>query len=66
MCAASLTSKLPLPQEMPMMDRNIAMADFVHDALILSYRFARTEEGRKAVRTGEFTRYWYVAFVNVR
>ncbi|KAG8991643.1 hypothetical protein FRB94_000915 [Tulasnella sp. JGI-2019a] len=60
MCAASLTSKLPLPQDLPWIGRSTALADFVHDALVLSYRFARTEEGRQAVRSGEFTRYWFL------
>lgn len=60
MCAATLTAKTPLPQDMPFAARKQAIADFVHDALVLSYRFAQTEEGRAAVMTGDVTRYWFV------
>ncbi|KAG8700245.1 hypothetical protein FRC09_006090 [Ceratobasidium sp. 395] len=35
------------------------LPDFVHDALILSTRMARTEAGAGSVRSGEFSRYWY-------
>ncbi|KAG8888779.1 hypothetical protein FRB98_006791 [Tulasnella sp. 332] len=65
MCAASLTSKLPLAQDMPWAGRNTALSDFVHDALVLSYRFGKTEEGKQAVRNGELTRYWfYILSIN--
>jgi len=58
-CASALSSKLPLPQDMPLVGRQAATADFLHDALLLSYRFALTEEGRQVVRSGDLTRYWF-------
>lgn len=58
MCASSLATKTPLPQDMPFLGRKKAIADFVHDALVLSHRFAQTDEGQMAVRTGDVTRYW--------
>ncbi|KAG8991644.1 hypothetical protein FRB93_002631 [Tulasnella sp. JGI-2019a] len=65
MCASTLNAKTPLPQDMPFLGRHKALADLVHDGLVLSYRFANTEEGRLAARTGDFTRYWfYVVSVN--
>lgn len=42
-----------------MTGRNIFLHEFLHDALLLSYRFARTEHGRQAIKSGDFTRYWF-------
>ncbi|KAG8888780.1 hypothetical protein FRB98_006792 [Tulasnella sp. 332] len=65
MCAATLNAKTPLPEDMPFLGRHKALADLVHDGLLLSYRFANTEEGRRAARTDDFTRYWfYVVSLN--
>ena len=51
LCAMSLMSKSPLPHDS---DFSQALLNhFTHDALLLSSRLARTEEGAKAVRGGE-------------
>ncbi|KAF8716570.1 hypothetical protein RHS02_09900, partial [Rhizoctonia solani] len=34
-------------------------ADFIHDALVLSTRMARSETGANSVKSEEFSRYWY-------
>ncbi|KAH7337158.1 hypothetical protein B0J17DRAFT_666475 [Rhizoctonia solani] len=55
--ASSLANKFPLPHDI----QGLAdwQADFIHDALVLSTRMARTETGANSVRSGEFSRYWY-------
>ncbi|KAF8585693.1 hypothetical protein K439DRAFT_1660110 [Ramaria rubella] len=56
--ASSLQSKAPLPQVTPLsMLSNKDRADFIHDCLVLSARFAKTEEGRRSIRSREFMRY---------
>ncbi|KAG8908778.1 hypothetical protein FRB99_003016 [Tulasnella sp. 403] len=57
--AASLASKQPLPSDVPRIEWANMLPDFLHDALVLSHRFAQTPEGQDAVRKGEFTRYWF-------
>ncbi|KAG8719517.1 hypothetical protein FRC08_002644 [Ceratobasidium sp. 394] len=55
--ASSLANKFPLPHDI---QGTVDMVpDFVHDALVLSTRMARTEAGAGSVRSGEFSRYWY-------
>jgi len=44
---------------LPHTGRNAFLSEFLHDALVLSYRFAKTEEGRRAIKSGDFTRYWF-------
>jgi len=61
LCAASMASKLPLPLEIPKPGKLVS--DLVHDALLLSSRFAKTEEGKEAVRSGDFARYWFFLLV---
>ncbi|CAE6476603.1 unnamed protein product [Rhizoctonia solani] len=55
--ASSLANKFPLPHDI----QGVSdwQADFIHDALVLSTRMARTETGANSVRSGEFSRYWY-------
>ncbi|CAE6534018.1 unnamed protein product [Rhizoctonia solani] len=55
--ASSLANKFPLPHDI----QGVAdwQADFIHDALVLSTRMARTETGANSVRSGDFSRYWY-------
>ncbi|KAG8699563.1 hypothetical protein FRC09_006546, partial [Ceratobasidium sp. 395] len=55
--ASSLANKFPLPHDIQ--GTVDMLPDFVHDALILSTRMARTEAGARSVRSGEFSRYWY-------
>ncbi|KAG8699562.1 hypothetical protein FRC09_006545 [Ceratobasidium sp. 395] len=55
--ASSLANKFPLPHDIQ--GTVDMLPDFVHDALILSTRMARTEAGAGSVRSGEFSRYWY-------
>ncbi|GAA5972386.1 hypothetical protein JCM11641_002434 [Rhodosporidiobolus odoratus] len=55
--ATSLSTKQPLPSELPSMvstTRNIQ-----HDAIVLSHRLAQTEEGRKIVNSQVYLRYWH-------
>ncbi|KAF8600286.1 hypothetical protein BDV93DRAFT_476704 [Ceratobasidium sp. AG-I] len=55
--ASSLSNKFPLPHDI---EGTVDMLpDFLHDALVLSTRIARTEAGAANVRSGEFSRYWY-------
>ncbi|KAH8929027.1 hypothetical protein BT69DRAFT_1276681 [Atractiella rhizophila] len=53
----SLTSKIPLPSELPKTKE--VLPAFIHDALVLSSRIAKTDEGKELVRSEEFTRYWF-------
>ncbi|QRV92200.1 fusaric acid resistance-like protein [Ceratobasidium sp. AG-Ba] len=55
--ASSLANKFPLPHDIQ--GTVDMLPDFVHDALVLSTRMARTEMGAGSVRGGEFSRYWY-------
>ncbi|KAF8591763.1 hypothetical protein K439DRAFT_1326105 [Ramaria rubella] len=56
--ASSLQSKAPLPHVTPLsMMSDKDRADFIHDCLVLSARFAETEEGRRSIRSREFMRY---------
>ncbi|KAG8934607.1 hypothetical protein FRC01_001708 [Tulasnella sp. 417] len=57
--AASLATKMPLSSDIPRHEWNTFLPDFLHDALVLSHRFAKTPGGQKAVQCGEFTRYWF-------
>ncbi|CAE6445071.1 unnamed protein product [Rhizoctonia solani] len=56
--ASSLANKFPLPHDVQGLLADW-QADFIHDALVLSTRMARTETGANSVRSGEFSRYWY-------
>lgn len=56
LCAASLSSKTPLPQENK--PGQIEIGYMLHDALLQSQRFAETPEGKASINSGEFTRYW--------
>ncbi|KAG8964460.1 hypothetical protein FRC03_001776 [Tulasnella sp. 419] len=61
LCAASLSSKLPLPHDLPRAETASIIPDFIHDALVLSHRFAMTPEGQRSIHeNGEFLRYWQV------
>jgi hypothetical protein len=51
-CAMSLMSKSPLPHDSVLAQH--VMNHFVHDALLLSSRLARTKEGAKAVKGGTY------------
>ncbi|CAE6373431.1 unnamed protein product [Rhizoctonia solani] len=55
--ASSLANKFPLPHDI----QGVTdwQADFIHDALVLSTRMARSETGANRVRSEEFSRYWY-------
>ncbi|KAL5632771.1 hypothetical protein ACGC1H_005649 [Rhizoctonia solani] len=55
--ASSLANKFPLPHDI----QGVTdwQADFIHDALVLSTRMARTETGANSVRSDNFSRYWY-------
>ncbi|CUA67618.1 putative polyketide synthase 3 [Rhizoctonia solani] len=55
--ASSLANKFPLPHDI----QGVTdwQADFIHDALVLSTRMARTETGANSVRSDDFSRYWY-------
>ncbi|CAE6533569.1 unnamed protein product [Rhizoctonia solani] len=55
--ASSLANKFPLPHDI----QGVSdwQADFIHDALVLSTRMARTETGVNSVRSDNFSRYWY-------
>lgn len=73
LCAMSLMSKSPLPHDSVLAQH--LLNHFVHDALLLSSRLTHTEEGSRAIRSGEysmilapdnhsyrvdsFTRYWF-------
>jgi hypothetical protein len=48
LCAMSLMSKSPLPHDSDI--SQVLLNQFVHDALLLSSRLTRTEEGATAVR----------------
>ncbi|KZO91193.1 hypothetical protein CALVIDRAFT_542043 [Calocera viscosa TUFC12733] len=61
LAAASMSSKIPLPLEIPKPGKLVS--ELVHDALVLSSRFAKTEEGRESVKSGEFARYWFFLLV---
>ncbi|GAA5925622.1 hypothetical protein JCM10213_008838 [Rhodosporidiobolus nylandii] len=55
--ATSLSTKMPLPSDLPSMSsvtRNIQ-----HDALVLTHRLARTDEGRELLHSQVFLRYWH-------
>ncbi|KAF8507686.1 hypothetical protein BU17DRAFT_57210 [Hysterangium stoloniferum] len=56
--ASSIQAKAPLPHFTPggMMTKR-ERANFVHDCLLLSARFAKTEEGKVSIRSREFMRY---------
>lgn len=56
-----MTSRLPVTSDNHPAELTNLLPDFLHDALVLSHRFASTEEGKEAVRCGEFTRYWWVS-----
>ncbi|GAA6050447.1 hypothetical protein JCM3770_002600 [Rhodotorula araucariae] len=54
--ATSLSTKQPLPPDLPSMTataRNIQ-----HDAMVLSRRLTKTEEGRKILASSVYLRYW--------
>ncbi|KIM23580.1 hypothetical protein M408DRAFT_253625 [Serendipita vermifera MAFF 305830] len=58
LCATSLMSKSPLPHDSDF--SQVLLNQFVHDALLLSSRLVRTEQGARAIREGDdFTRYWF-------
>ncbi|EJU01750.1 hypothetical protein DACRYDRAFT_116214 [Dacryopinax primogenitus] len=61
LAAASMASKMPLPLEVPKAGKLIS--EMMHDALLLSSRFAKTDEGRETVKSGEFARYWFFLLV---
>ncbi|KZT61392.1 hypothetical protein CALCODRAFT_447337 [Calocera cornea HHB12733] len=61
LAAASMASKIPLPLEIPRPGKLVS--ELVHDALVLSSRFAKTEEGRESVKSGGFARYWFFLLV---
>ncbi|KZT61407.1 hypothetical protein CALCODRAFT_491212 [Calocera cornea HHB12733] len=63
LAATSMASKIPLPIETPNPGR--LASDLVHDALLLSSRYAKTDEGREIVKTGDFARYWFFLLVNM-
>ena len=50
LCAMSLMSKTPLPHDSVLTQH--LLNHFVHDALLISSRLTRTEEGQKAIRSG--------------
>ncbi|GAA5995099.1 uncharacterized protein JCM10292_004539 [Rhodotorula paludigena] len=55
--ATSLSTKQPLPPDLPSMvatSRNIQ-----HDAMVLSRRLTKTEEGRQILSSQVFLRYWF-------
>ncbi|KAG8952106.1 hypothetical protein FRC04_005106 [Tulasnella sp. 424] len=56
---AALATKMPLTSDVPRHEWNTFLPDFLHDALVLSHRFAKTPEGQRALQCGEFTRYWF-------
>ncbi|KAG8830689.1 hypothetical protein FRC17_004437 [Serendipita sp. 399] len=57
LCAMSLMSKSPLPHESIFTQH--LLNHFVHDALLISSKLARSKEGAKAIRSDSFTRYWF-------
>ncbi|KZO91191.1 hypothetical protein CALVIDRAFT_602427 [Calocera viscosa TUFC12733] len=63
LAATSMASKIPLPLETPNPGRLVS--DLVHDALLISFRYAKTEEGREIVQSGDFARYWFFLLVNM-
>ncbi|GAA6036661.1 hypothetical protein JCM8097_001282 [Rhodosporidiobolus ruineniae] len=55
--ATSLSTKQPLPSELPSM---VATARHIqHDAMVLSGRLAKTEAGREILQSQVFLRYWF-------
>ena len=58
--ASSATAKTPLPRETPAELENAGqVANLMHDILVLASRHARTPEGVKTIRSGDFTRYFH-------
>ncbi|KAG8869598.1 hypothetical protein FRC20_001182 [Serendipita sp. 405] len=57
LCAMSLMSKSPLPHDSVFTQH--LLNHFVHDALLISSRLAKSEEGARAIRSDSFTRYWF-------
>lgn len=58
--ASSILAKSPLLREAPVeLDSATHRGNFMHDILVLSSRVAKTEEGARAIRSGDFTRYFH-------
>lgn len=58
--ASSIKSKSPLPRETPAeLDTIDQRGRFFHDTLVISSNYARTEEGARLIRSGDFTRYFH-------
>ncbi|KIJ47171.1 hypothetical protein M422DRAFT_28858 [Sphaerobolus stellatus SS14] len=56
--ASSIQAKAPLPQFTPgNILTNRARANMIHDYLVLSARFSKTEQGRVSIRSREFMRF---------
>ncbi|KPV78386.1 uncharacterized protein RHOBADRAFT_49163 [Rhodotorula graminis WP1] len=55
--ATSLSTKQPLPPDLPSMIGVSRMLQ--HDAMVLSRRLTRTEEGRRILASSVYLRYWF-------
>ncbi|GAA5834027.1 hypothetical protein JCM9279_004193 [Rhodotorula babjevae] len=55
--ATSLSTKQPLPPDLPSMVGVSRMLQ--HDAMVLSRRLTRTEEGRRILASSVYLRYWF-------
>lgn len=58
--ASSILAKSPLLRETPAeLESSGQHANFMHDVLVLASRLARSPEGAKAIRSGDFARYFH-------
>ena len=58
--ASSMTAKTPLLRETPAeLESAGQVANVMHDTLVLASRHARTAEGVKTIKSGDFTRYFH-------
>lgn len=55
--ATSLSTKAPLPPDLPRM--TLTSSNIQHDALVLSRRLTKTEVGQQILRSEVFLRYWH-------
>ncbi|GEM06176.1 transmembrane protein [Rhodotorula toruloides] len=55
--ATSLSTKAPLPPDLPRM--TLTSSNIQHDALVLSRRLTKTEGGQQILRSEAFLRYWH-------
>lgn len=55
--ATSISTKAPLPPDLPRM--TLTSSNIQHDALVLSRRLTKTEEGHKILQSEVFLRYWH-------